>query len=155
MEGVSRYLLSISAAAIICGIAKATVDEKSAGGAMIRLIAGLIMTFTVISPVVEIDFGDIPALSSGISYDAEVVSEAGKEMALQEINSIISDELEAYILDKAASVGANIRVELRLDGYVPAAVTIHGTVLPAAKQRLQKIFETELGIAKENQQWIQ
>ena len=95
MEGVSRYLLSISAAAIICGIAKATVDEKSAGGAMIRLIAGLIMTFTEISPVVDIDFGDIPALSSGISYDAEVVSEAGKEMALQEINSIISDELEA------------------------------------------------------------
>ena len=66
MEGVSRYILSISAAAIICAIAKATVDEKSAGGAMIRLIAGLIMAFTVISPVVDIDFGDLPVLTSNI-----------------------------------------------------------------------------------------
>ena len=155
MEGLIRYLLSISASAIICGIAKVTADDKSASGAMIRLIAGLIMAFTVIAPVVDIDFSNLPALPTQISREADAASALGEEMADREIKSIITNELEAYILDKVASVGADIEVDLRLDDRRPIGVTIRGDVLPASRQRLQRILETELGIAKENQQWMQ
>jgi len=155
MDGLIRYLLSISASAIICGIAIATADDKSASGAMIRLIAGLIMALTVIAPVVDIDFDDLPVIPTQITLDAQTACALGEEMADREINSIITNELEAYILDKAASVGADIEVELRLEDCRPMEITIRGTVLPGSRQRLQQVLETELGIAKENQQWMQ
>ena len=155
MEGLVQYLISIMAAAIICGIAKVVSDEKTAAGAMTRLVAGLIMAFTVIAPLVQMELGELPVLSSQILTDAENLSARGEEMAEVEANSIIMDELEAYILDKAASYGADVDVELRLLEYQPTEIIVRGSVLPGTRQKLQQMLETDLGIPKENQQWIQ
>ena len=153
MDGLVQYLISITAAAIICGIAKETADEKSASGTMIRLIAGLIMAFTVFSPVIDMELGDLPELPTELFEEAETVSARGQLMAAEELDSIITDKLEAYILDKAASIGADVQVELRLEDCRPAGIAVYGSVSPGQRQRLQKIFEAELGIAKEKQQW--
>ena len=155
MEVLVQYLISICAVAIICGIVKVISDEKKPSGAMIRMIAGLIMAFTVVGPVVDLEPGDLPVLKLDIAEEAQAVSEYGKEFADAEVNSIITRRLEAYILDKAASIDADISVELRLVDYRPVGVTMRGPILPRDKQRLQQILETDLGISKENQKWIQ
>lgn len=156
MDGLRQYLISVTAAAIICGICKYFADEKSASGTVISLIAGLIMAITVISPIVTLELGELPALSDGFITEAKDIAAVGEELASVEVNSLIIDQLEAYTLDKAASFGAAPEVKFHLDDSMqPEAVTVCGAISPYAKVRLQQILEEDLGIAKENQQWIE
>ena len=71
MDGLRQYLISVTAAAIICSICKYFAYEKSASGTVISLIAGLIMAITVISPIVTLERGELPALSEGFITEAK------------------------------------------------------------------------------------
>ena len=71
MEGLKQYLIAVTATASICGIAKIIADEKTVAGSMIRRIGGLIMTITVLSPVLELNLGELPELTSGLVSEAK------------------------------------------------------------------------------------
>ena len=61
-------------------------------------------------------------------------------------------------MDKAASLDATVTAEVILSGGdipVPTQITLVGSVDAAAKTRLEQIILQDLGIAKENQLWIQ
>ena len=157
MAGLRQYLMAVTAAAIICGIVKSISNEKTVPGAMLRLMAGIVMTVTVLSPVVQLDLCDIPALSEDFAAQADAAAALGEEMAAAEINAIISEQTQAYILDKAAAFGAALQVEISManDGsYRPESVVLQGSISPYAKARLQSIIEEDIQIAKEKQQWI-
>ena len=151
-----QYLLSIVGAAIICSIAKNISNEKTLSGAMLRLVAGIIMTVTVLAPVVNLDLNDIPLMTTNFMDEASAIAAEGEEMAASARNAIISDRAEAYILDKAAAFGAALEVEVTIsDGtMMPEGARIKGAISPYAKLQLQRIMEQDLQIAKENQQWI-
>lgn len=58
----------------------------------------------------------------------------------EELGKLISQQTEAYILDKARSLGASVAVKLSLeplgDYYLrPSAVTICGAVTPHSSRR--------------------
>lgn len=151
-----QYLLSIVGAAIICSIAKNISNEKTLSGAMLRLVAGIIMTVTVLAPVVNLDLNDLPLMTANFMDEASAIAAEGEEMAASARNAIISDRAEAYILDKAAAFGAALEVEVTIsDGtMMPEGARIKGAISPYAKLQLQRIMEQDLQIAKENQQWI-
>ena len=151
-----QYLLSIVGAAIICSIAKNSSNEKTLSGAMLRLVAGIIMTVTVLAPVVNLDLNDLPLMTTNFMDEASAIAAEGEEMAASARNAIISDRAEAYILDKAAAFGAALEVEVTIsDGtMMPEGARIKGAISPYAKLQLQRIMEQDLQIAKENQQWI-
>ena len=157
MEGIRQYLLTVTAAAIICGMAKTIADEKTVSGTVIRLIAGLIMTLSVLSPVVKLNLGELPDITSAFVAEGKVAASRGEELAARQAMVIIKDQLQAYILDKAASFGAELEVEVLMpdDGSAqPEGVILWGNVSPYAKARLQDMIEEDLNIAKEKQQWI-
>ena len=157
MDFVRQYLLSLMASAIICAIVKSVTNEKTFSGGMIRLIAGIIMTLTVLSPVMSLDIGDLPSLTAELTADAEAAAATGKEMADAEMKAIIIRQTQAYILDKAADYGAALVAEVIMpqDGSLkPLGVIISGSASPYAKAQLQKIIADDIQISKENQQWI-
>ena len=70
--------------------------------------------------------------------------------------SIIKEKTEAYILEKAESLGLDISVEINFgeaDSMVPTEVRISGPVSPYAKDQLSKTISTDLGIPEERQIW--
>ena len=74
-----------------------------------------------------------------------------------QLTPLIKQKTQAYILDKAHSFGCNPDVEVTLgDGPspVPESVRITGEVPFSVRKDLEKLLEQELGISKENQQWI-
>lgn len=157
MDGLRQYIVCVTAAAIICGIAKTISDEKSVSGTVIRLITGIIMAMTVLSPIVNLELGELPALSGNIIAEAQAAAADGEEKAAQKVNAIINEQLEAYILDKAADLSVTLEIELiRPDNgsVLPEEITLYGTISPYAKTQLQQIITQDLGIAKENQRWI-
>lgn len=123
---------------------------------MSKLIAGLFLTFTVISPVANISFESISDFASGYSYAGAQAAAAGESLTKETIAASIKARTEAYILDKATTFDVELKVEVTLsdeDIPYPQDVRLSGKVSPYAKAQLQAIIAEDLGIEKERQIW--
>lgn len=156
MDSIKNYILRIVIAAIICGVVRSLMKEKTASGKMVNLLSGLLMAITIIAPLANISFQNITAFYTDISVDADRYVENGKNSAAQTAAGIIKTQVEAYILDKANNLGLQIAVEVELDdnnNSVPCGAVVTGAVSPYAKSVMGTYMEEQLGIPKENQKW--
>lgn len=157
MEGIRQYLLSIVAAALISTLAISLIGKKGLYSAIVKLLAGLYLSITVISPWTKLQFADLSAYLNGLELDATDVIAEGEYMASEAVSSIIIKHVEAYILDKASALDLQIEVEITLTDADPPSihtVIIKGSASPYAKQQLQQIIAEDIGVPKENQSWI-
>lgn len=155
MAQMGQYILSITAAAIIPAIVNSLLDKKGSASALVQLMGGLFLAFTMIQPIVRFDFSHITSFWEEISEEGASATAAGQTYAENQKAVIIKDNVEAYILDKAQTYEADLEVEVSLDqNQVPSQVTLRGAISPYAKARLQRTIEEDLGIPKEEQQWI-
>lgn len=149
------YIISIVVAGIICSIADLFLDKKTATGKIAKMLSGVLMCITVISPLANISFKHITNYFDSLSVHADTYVEEGKNSAQSGIDEIIKSQTEAYILDKAKSMGLDVAVEVELDddNSVPCGVTIAGEVSPYAKGLMASYIEESIGITRENQRW--
>lgn len=157
MDGIRDYLISVTAVAIICAVAKCFTGFGQFSDAMIKLVAGVIMAVAVISPLVKLNPGELPALSEDVVSQAQAAAQTGQLLAEEETISIISQRMRSYILDKAEAYGASLTVEIRFsqeNSLLPEHVILKGRISPYAKAQLQRAITDDMGIAKENQTWI-
>lgn len=153
MVGLRQYVLSVIASALICGIVSGLIREGPAKP-LVRLICGLFLTVTAIQPIADIDFSDL--LDDSFSYleGGQYATAMGEKMAQETMAGIIKAEAEAYILDKASDLNAEITAEVFVsEEQIPVSAAISGEVSPYVRKQLETILQTDLGIAKENQQW--
>ena len=153
---MKNYIISIVLCGIVCAIAGAMLDKKTATGKLIKILTGILMCVTLLTPLTKISFQNITDYFDDLSWEAETYSQDGKNTAQTTMRTIIKSQTEAYILDKAKSMGLDVAVEVELDdnNSVPCRVTINGEVSPYVKRVLEAYLEETLGIAKENQRWI-
>jgi len=154
MAWAKDYLFSITTAAMICGIPVVILGKKGGSVAVINLICGLFLTFTVIRPIVNIRINDLSIFAEDISSSAENAVADGERMAEKTMTEIIKARTQTYILDKAAALGLTMEVEVNLDGMIPTSVILKGSVSPYNKAQLTTQIAHELGISPEDQQWI-
>lgn len=154
MEAIARYIFTLICGAVLCGIVLA-ICGGGPGAGMRKTLCGLFLAFLVISPLKKLDARELYRDIGVFSDDAEAAVRAGEEQARAAETSIITDSCEAYILDKAAELGAQIAVSVRLDPdtRMPCAVTVTGNVTPYEKQTLSSYIAQTLGIEKEAQDW--
>ena len=150
-------MLRIVAAALLLGAAGQLVRGKR-GKQMLRLCGGLCMALVVLAPLP----GLASLAGSNSLSDALLASEPAAENLAQvrdELGKLISQQTEAYILDKAQAVGftPEVTVTLRLeDRYpVPWSVTIRGSPTGQQKAALESEIQEALGIPPERQEWLQ
>ncbi len=154
---MKSYILSIVIAAMICAATNILLPPKSSAGQIVKLLSGILLLLTVISPLTNISFQYISDYLQGISTSADCFVEEGQATAQEEINKIIKGKTEAYILDKAKQMGLQIAVEVALDEdnhSIPSVVKVTGSLSPYSKEILSGYIENTLGIAKEKQIWI-
>lgn len=156
MEHLRQYILAVVAAAILCGLVLTLTGKKSAIGAVAKLLCGLFLSLTLIAPLSGADLLDFASYENFWDYEAEFHAASGRERASDEIKSIITEQCQAYILDKAASLGADIQVKIQLsqdDPPVPWEILVTGNISPYGKSVLKKAIANELGIPEERQIW--
>ena len=119
----------------------------------------MFLTVSLLQPLSELDFSSLSAhWLQPQDQSGEAIAALGKEASQNLLASRIKQEAEAYILDKAASLDASVTAEVILsdgDIPVPTEIILVGSVDAAVKTRLEQIILQDLGIAKENQLWIQ
>lgn len=134
------------------------VQQLTDGGTMkkiVRFVGGMVLMLAMLRPLLSLTF-DLPELDGGHYREAV---EALKETLNAEQDSALSDSIaaqtQAYIEDKASSLGLSVRAEVQTalrDGVpFPDSVTLYGENSAA----LSAYIVQELGIAEENQLWIE
>ena len=156
MEQWGRYITSVIAAALICGVVLGFL-QSAATKELIKLICGLFLAFAILEPVLNFKLSDLTAVMDVYGDEARKLTQQGLNMAAESKAEIIKAETEAYIHNKAASLHATVEAEVVLseeEPLVPVSVRITGDISPYCKGLLAAFLEEEFGITKENQQWI-
>lgn len=154
---MEAYLIRLTAAAILGAVVKRLAPKGGAGRAA-RLGAGLLVLITAFGPVVEFDtLAAAENLAKSAYADpltTEELSRAGNSL----LSSLISQQAEAYILDKAREAGLELQVTVEnrdLEGYpVPWRVTLTGVVSQRKQAALKLVIAQDLGIPEERQEWL-
>lgn len=157
MDGIRQYILRLLIAAIICAIINDWVGSKGNNGKLIKLLCGVFMTVTLLSPVIKLELNRITEYFEEMSFEAEAAVAYGEEIAADSMAAIIKDRTETYILDKAALLELNLEVEVTLSKSnppVPEFVILKGAASPHGKRQLKEYISKELGISEDRQKWI-
>lgn len=157
MEALRQYLLSVTSAALLCGILNALIGKKGTIAAVSKLLCGIFLTVTLIKPLLNISVDNLMGTWDGYSLQAQAAVNKGEEISSDAVCQIIKQQAEAYILDKADSLGVSVTVEIKLSDDplpVPESVTIYGNVAPYQRRQLCEILEKDLDISGEHQLWI-
>lgn len=157
MIGIREYLLTVTAAAIVCSVAKHLAGDKSTAGKITKVISGVFLTVTIISPIKEFQITDFKSILDDYRITASDTAQSGADMAAAAMGDIIKEKTEAYILEEAKRMDIEISVEVKLcdsDPPEPDQVIITGIVSPYKKNVLSQYISDNLGISREKQKWI-
>lgn len=154
---METYLIRLTAAAILGALVERLAPKGGAGRAA-RLAAGLLVLITAFGPVAELDtLAAAEHLARSAYADpltTEELSRAGNTL----LSSLISQQAEAYILDKARQSGLELEVQVETrdqEGYpVPWRATLAGSTDAVRRTDLAAVIAQDLGIPEERQEWL-
>lgn len=156
MEALRSYILSVTAAAVLCAIVSTLVGNKGMIAAVMKLLTGVIMACVVVQPLGSAVTAELKDYMQNLDIQTSAAVTAGSAAAEEVLSERIIQQTQAYILDKAAELDAELTVDVILkpgDIPVPSGVIISGNVSPYAKKELQDMIAGDLGISKEAQTW--
>ena len=143
MDAIRRYVITLTAAAMLCALVKAITAGRKGQEKILSLVCGIFLLATALGPLGLLRLPDLS------DPTAQVQAETKRQMA-----AIISEEAASYILDKADALGLQLEVQVELDAeLLPCGVRLQGAASPYARSQLSGQIETELGIPKERQVW--
>lgn len=153
MEAVRQWILSVVVISMLVTLAQ-TLVPKGVFANVGNFIGGLLLLLTLLTPLSKAGGWELP--QNWDSYQAQIQTQ--QEILTQSQQQILEDGIaeltQAYILDKAQTLGIGCQVE------VVTAVDDGGTPMPVAvifdipwQEDLSLYVEQTLGIGQEGQTW--
>ena len=157
MEQIRIYLIRVTVAALVSGLAL-HLCTNGAVKRIVRLCSGLCLTLVVLSPLLQVDSSALLRQFQALERDAAQWNQTGQSFTSAQMADIISQQTEAYILDKAAACQAQIRVEVETEPLgvyysQPSRVILSGQVSAQQQLQLTQILIQDLGLTEEQIQW--
>lgn len=152
MEFLRQWLLGVIACAMLVSVVQQLCPEGSVRK-LARFTGGLLLLCAMLRPLTTVEL-------PGVDWDAggyrEAVARLELELGAAQENTMaegIAAELEAYIEDKAESLGANVQAQVTMGTGSGAPLPVRVTLRGAYSAALAEAIETELGVTKERQTW--
>ena len=151
---MEQWLMGVACASFVLAVSGALV-KGSSGRRVCKLAGSLLLLLVTVGPILRIDQEDWERM---LQLDTQVMEEA--EQGLEEQNnlmyeSIIAEETEAYISDKADSLGIECQVEVvvQWEDEIPQpwSACVTGTWTQAQQEALAGVLEEDLGIPRQRQ----
>lgn len=153
---LKSYVFSVITASVVAGILLCVFKANGAHGYLIKLLAGLYIAITVVSPWRDFHISDISYYFDGLETDSSNYVNSGLNAYNEALQTSITERTEAYILEKASSMGAELTATVTVSNdqpLVPISVELSGNISPYNKSRLQQIIVNDLGIPEAAQKW--
>jgi len=157
-ELIRTWILGLTAAAFLTTIAM-TLTPKGRPRSVVGLLSGLVTIVALIAPITEFDFGAYASNLENFEIQLEekrIAMEAEQERLT---SLIIREQSEAYIWDKAESLGlGHLAIEVATaqgeGGWMfPYRVWISGEVSLEERLILSDFLAGTFGIPAERQYW--
>ena len=152
---MKQWISGIAAASVLAAMAMA-LTPKGSVRQVTRLVCGLMCALAVAAPVTKLDLGRISAGIAKYEQRAREITSQAEEEGKMLDRTYIEERCQAYILSKAAQLGAPVteaRVTARWEEddmvWYPWTVTLDCPRHAA----LAGLIEGELGIPAERQEW--
>lgn len=154
METLRTYLLGIVAAAMAVTAASALLREGSLRRA-VRLAGSMVLILVVLGPLLWESLDAFGAYLAEIEMEEDALRSGIEVENTDILTRIICRKTEAYILDKATAMGAEVEVAVTMEQGehypYPYAVTVEGALTDAQRELLSEDMELSLAIPKERQ----
>lgn len=153
---INTYLFGVLAAALLTAVLSAVAGKDGTSGAGVRFLCGLYLLLCVVNPWKTFAIDDGLLNLDAYREEANRITEDAAQESAEAMSKVIKDRVEAYILDKAADMGAKLQVEVQLDVRdipVPVGVSLRGSISPYGKDKLSQMIQNDLGISVEAQKW--
>ncbi len=156
-DAIRSYLLSVVAVSLLSAILLALVPNGPIRRAA-TFVCGLILILVCLSPFRTLDLSALAQSISRLTMQ-EDAARTGVQVNSREITAeLIKQKCEAYILDKAASMGLHLQAEVILEtdsAYpYPSSVRITGALTAEQKRALEAYIEANLAVPAASQEWI-
>ena len=152
MEGIQRWIVSLTAMAMLTGIFRSLMPEGSArrvGG----LVCALMLFLVLAAPVTRMRLDRLGQSLGDWAQQYEGYSGALEETDRALQRSLIEEQCQAYLEDRARALGSpcTAAVECReRDGVdVPGLVTFTGALSGEQRSALRSMVVSELGLEPE------
>ena len=152
------YLKSILAMGVLCAVSDTLMPEgpvKRVG----KLVCGMVLLCTVLSPVVELDLTGANEWLEEYFLGIDMEKMTLEEQVGSCTKDIIEGKCAAYILDKAAQHGITCRVKVTCKAgeegvWLPWAVEFLEPTSESGRNILARIAEEDLGIPPQRQSFV-
>ncbi len=153
MGGWKDYILSILVVSAICSIIVQLLPNTGKKE-LLHILQGVLLSIVILQPLSKVNLNDFLNLQQYAPESADLLLAMGQETAEEAKRQYITDQYEAYILDKAKAMGAEILPVITVDdAFLPVSADIQGDLDPTLQNTLEQIMTDDMGITKENQRW--
>ena len=154
MDGIRDYLLSVSCAALLCGVIGLITDEKSANSKLIKLLSGIFLATVIFQPLIRFDLSYLDKLELDITGMREEAVAEGERLALENIAQQAAISAQTMIEQEAGKLGCQLEISVLWQTDSPREVTLKGMVSPYAKSMLSQWIMENMGLPWEALIWI-
>ena len=153
MQQMGQYVLSLTSAAILCSVVLSMFRDGTVRR-ILRIVCAIILTITALSPLTDYKIPALSELSGCYLSEGKAIASMGEDLAGLEKQKCIQHNFEAYILDKANGMGANLKPEVTVDANgFPLKIRLQGQCSERIREKLADMITNDLGIPKEDQKW--
>lgn len=153
-----EWVRAIAGAALICAAATALTPKGKVKN-VLKLICGIVLITAMINPIIKQDFPSMSLDMAKYRKDADEIIGSVEEKKNNLSRTIIENELEAYILDKAQSLNtelASVDVMAKWGDegcWYPYEVYITANIPQREQNLISNSIQAELGVPNERQYW--
>lgn len=154
-ELIRQWVLGLAGAALCCAVLT-EITPKGGVKTVVRALCGMVMALALVSPFLRSD-GELYALNMAKYREKALeISSRSREISDRLSRTIIEEECRAYILDKAALLGADVdeaAVKLKWSSqgfWYPVECSLTGEYSAG----LEAAIAAELGIEPDMQEWV-
>ena len=157
-ELIRAWIMGLTGAAFLGAIAM-LLAPRGRVRAVVGLVSGLVAVVALIAPVLEFDYGAYARNVREFEVSLELRTREWEEAQERLTSLIIRERSEAYILDKAESlglVGLDVEVATSRDrgGWIyPYRVWLSGAYSASQRSALSEFLAGTFGIPAERQYW--
>ena len=108
MDAIRRYVMTLTAAAMLCALVKAVTAGRKGQEKILGLVCGIFLLATALGPLGLIRLPDLSDPTAQARMEASQAAGQAEAETKRQMTAIISEEAATYILDKADALGLQL-----------------------------------------------